>query len=217
VFEKIISKNAGDDSSSFASSHRSDSPTPLPATRADLSDASRPVAISAGQRNVLLPDVEIEGEVRFENDLIVDGKIEGKITSDGSLTIGEPARIKAEINCGSVVVHGRVQGNINVKDRVEIRAKAEVIGDIKAASLVMEAGAIFVGASTIGTPKQRPAEAKAPADTKAAAETKAAVEGKAPATKAPEARPAGSPPAAPVTGKNLPATPPAKSAVAAAS
>ncbi|MEO1844506.1 MAG: polymer-forming cytoskeletal protein, partial [Akkermansiaceae bacterium] len=85
---------------------------------------------------MLLPDVEIQGEVRFENDLIVDGKIEGKISSIGSLTIGEPAKIKAEINCGSVIVHGKVQGNITVKDRVEIRAKAEVIGNIKANALV---------------------------------------------------------------------------------
>ena len=65
---------------------------------------------------MLLLDVEIQGEVRFENDLIVDGKIEGKISSSGSLTIGEPAKIKAEINCGSVIVHGKVQGNITLSN-----------------------------------------------------------------------------------------------------
>ena len=68
---------------------------------------------------------------------------------------GEPAKIKAEIKCGSVIVYGRVEGNITVDDRVEIRANAEVIGDIKANALVMEAGAVFVGASTIGTPRNR--------------------------------------------------------------
>lgn len=126
-----------------------------PSVPSSAPQTTKPVAISTGQRNVLLPDVEIEGEVRFEDDLLVDGRIEGKIFSDGSLTIGETAKIKAEINCGSVVVHGKVQGNITVSDRVEIRAKAEVIGDIKAQALAMEAGAIFVGASAIGTPKGR--------------------------------------------------------------
>lgn len=171
MFEKIISKNSVDEASGVHAPRagRSDSPAPSPAVASDLRDPSKPVAISAGQRNVLLPDVEIEGEVRFENDLVVDGRITGKIKSEGSLTIGEPAKIKAEIHCGSVVVHGRVEGNITVTDRVEIRARAEVIGDIKAASLVMEAGAIFVGASTIGTPKSRPTAAASAAAAPSAA------------------------------------------------
>jgi|TARA_B100000809_G_C15052292_1_gene499366 cytoskeletal protein CcmA (bactofilin family) len=152
VFEKIISKNTESETSRTPPAPHIDSP-PAP-----TADRAKPVAIPAGQRNVLLPDVEIHGEVRFENDLIVDGKIEGKISSKGSLTIGEPAKIKAEIRCGNVIVHGKVQGNITVTDRVEIRARAEVIGDIKAGALVMEAGAIFVGSSTIGTPTQREAK-----------------------------------------------------------
>ena len=158
MFEKIISKNTEEESSRPAPPRRPDPAVSAPSAPTDLRDSSKPVAISAGQRNVLLPDVEISGEVRFENDLVVDGRIDGKISSTGSLTIGEPAKIKAEINCGSVIVHGKVEGNITVTDRVEIRARAEVIGDIKATSLVMEAGAIFVGASTIGTPKSRPAK-----------------------------------------------------------
>ena len=154
MFEKIISKNTEDAAPRTPPAPRADSlPAPAPAP-----DANRPVPISAGQRNVLGTDVEIQGEVRFQNDLIVDGKIEGKIISDGSLTIGEGARIKAEIKCGSVIVHGRIEGNITVTDRVEICAQAEVIGDIQAAALSMEAGAVFVGASTIGTPKTRPAK-----------------------------------------------------------
>ena len=76
--------------------------------------------------------------------------------SDGSLTIGETAQIKAEITCGSVTVRGRVEGNIVVKDRVEICAQAEVNGDISADSLSMEAGAVFVGSSTIGKARNTP-------------------------------------------------------------
>lgn len=157
MFEKIISKNTED-----AAARTPPAPRPEAAPAAP-SEANRPVAISAGQRNVLGPDVNIEGEVRFQNDLVVDGKIEGKIISEGSLTIGESAHIQAEIQCGTVIVQGRVEGNITVTNRVEICARAEVIGDIKANALSMEAGAIFVGASTIGNPRaQSKGAGKAP-------------------------------------------------------
>ena len=107
-------------------------------------------------------DVEIDGEVRFQGDLIVDGRIEGRIISEGSLTIGEAAHIKAEIKCGSVSVQGRVEGNITATDRVEICALAEVTGDIKAGALSMEAGAVFTGASAIGTPRNQPTAVEKP-------------------------------------------------------
>ncbi len=103
-------------------------------------------------RNVLSSDVEINGKVAFTNDLVVDGLIAGEIHSDGSLTVGENARIKAEVHTRSVVVYGKVHGNITVSDRVELKANAELIGDIKAATISIEAGAIFVGKSTVGAP-----------------------------------------------------------------
>ncbi|MFM2199297.1 MAG: hypothetical protein RLZZ505_2729 [Verrucomicrobiota bacterium] len=105
-------------------------------------------------RNVLSSDVEIKGIVRFQHDLIVDGKIEGEIHSSGNLTVGENARIKAEIKTGTVVVYGKVHGNITATERIELKASAEVIGDIKTKTLVIEGGAIFVGKSTVGTPTQ---------------------------------------------------------------
>lgn len=101
---------------------------------------------------MLSSDVEIKGQVRFTNDLVVDGKVEGEINSDGSLTVGENARVRAEIRTRSVVIYGKVHGNITVADRVELKANAELVGDIVAATLSIEAGAIFVGKSTVGAP-----------------------------------------------------------------
>ncbi len=114
----------------------------------------------AATRNILSTDVEIKGIVKFTNDLVVDGKIEGEINSDGNLTVGENARIKAEIKTATVVVYGKVHGNITATDRVELKASGEVVGDIKAKTLAIEAGAIFVGKSTVGTPAQAPASAQ---------------------------------------------------------
>ncbi len=114
--------------------------------------SSRPS--SGNTRNVLSSDVEIKGTVKFNDDLIVDGKIEGDIQSTGNLTVGENARLKAEIKTGTVVVYGKVHGNMTATDRVELKSSAEVVGDIKTKTLTIEAGAIFVGKSTVGTPSQ---------------------------------------------------------------
>ena len=119
-------------------------------------------------RNILSSDVEIKGTVKFTNDLIIDGKIEGEISSDGSLTVGENARLKAEIKTATVVIYGKVHGNITALDRIELKSSAEVIGDIKSKTLSIEAGAIFVGKSTVGTPAQAPAQVPAQAAAKPA-------------------------------------------------
>ena len=153
MFEKIISKNPDEEPAA---------PVP-PAPRkpsASPEQVSAPAPVNhTGHRNVLLPDVEIKGTVRFEDDLIVQGKIEGEIRSTGALSIGETAKIKAEINCGAVLVNGKVHGNITASEAVDLQPNAEVIGDIKTKTLTMAAGAVFVGNSTVGAPAEAPKKA----------------------------------------------------------
>lgn len=167
MFRKVIGQKPGegpdnDDqateppvTSAASSSSASSSP---PASRGSTAEtppagstsgAARPTTAS---RNVLSSDVEIKGTVKFTNDLVVDGRIEGEIHSSGNLTVGENARLKAEIVCSTIVVYGKVHGNMTASDRVELKASAEVVGDIKAKVLSIEPGAIFVGKSTVGTP-----------------------------------------------------------------
>ncbi len=131
---------------------RHSEPAPVPSAYGAPQIVAKPAPVAT--RNVLSSDVEIKGTVKFTNDLVVDGKIEGDITSDGTLTVGENARIKAEIKTGAVIIYGKVHGNLTATDRVELKSTAEVVGDIKAKTLSIEAGAIFVGKSTIGTPSQ---------------------------------------------------------------
>ncbi len=103
-------------------------------------------------RNVLNSDVEVIGSLRFSDDLLIDGTVEGDISSEGVLSVGQNAIIRAEINTKSVIIHGKVIGNVTVTDRVELKSTAELVGDIQAASLAIEAGAIFIGHSTVGAP-----------------------------------------------------------------
>lgn len=103
-------------------------------------------------KNILSSDVEIKGKLRFSNDLIIDGRIEGEVNSEGDLTVGENAQIVGDIKTRSVVVFGKVHGNITVTDRCELKQNAELHGDVVAGKLAIEEGAAFMGASTVGAP-----------------------------------------------------------------
>lgn len=100
-------------------------------------------------KNLLSADVEIKGDIKFQNELTIDGKVEGTITSAGVLTIGENAEIRGEIKTKSVTVLGKVTGNITVDERCELKGRAVLQGDLKAARLVIEDGATFVGKSEV--------------------------------------------------------------------
>ncbi len=105
--------------------------------------------ITTNQKNLLSADVEIKGSIKFQNELTIDGKIEGEINSAGILTVGENAEIKGEIKTKSVTVYGKVHGNITVEDRCELKGRASLYGDLKATRLVIEDGATFVGKSEV--------------------------------------------------------------------
>jgi cytoskeletal protein CcmA (bactofilin family) len=100
-------------------------------------------------KNILSSDVEIKGSLKFQNDLVIDGKIEGEINSPGMLTVGENAEVRGEIKTKSVTVLGKVNGNITVEERCELKGRAHLVGDLKAARLVIEEGATFVGKSEV--------------------------------------------------------------------
>jgi cytoskeletal protein CcmA (bactofilin family) len=123
-------------------------------------------------KNLLSADVEIKGSIKFQNELTIDGKVEGDINSAGVLTVGENAEIHAEIKTKSVTVLGKVTGNITVDERCELKARAVLHGDLKAARLVIEEGATFVGKSEVSPTKvamKHPEVVRAPEAAKPAA------------------------------------------------
>lgn len=107
-------------------------------------------------KNTLSNDVEIKGNLKFAGELSFDGKLEGEITSDGNLTVGENAVINGNIDVNTVVVRGKVNGNIVAKDKIEIKSRAELFGDIRATKLVIEEGVTFVGKSEVNPNKASP-------------------------------------------------------------
>ena len=90
--------------------------------------------------------VQIRGEVKGSEDLLVDGLVEGTITlTESRLTIGPHAQVKAIVSARDVVILGALKGDIHASGRVELRSGSNIVGDIKAARLSIEDNALFSG------------------------------------------------------------------------
>ncbi len=119
-------------------------------------------------KNVLTSDVEIKGNLKFAGELTFEGKLDGEISSDGTLQLGDSAVVNGNINATSVIVRGKVNGNIVAKDKIELKAKTELFGDIRASKLVMEEGVTFVGKTEVNPNKVAPTSSPRPPSMSAA-------------------------------------------------
>ncbi len=103
-------------------------------------DNGRPETAHIG-KNVI-----IKGELSGSEDLYLDGEVEGSIELRGhSVTIGPNGRVRANIHAREVTVHGKVDGNLNGTDRVELKKSAILVGDIVTQRISIEDGAYFKG------------------------------------------------------------------------
>ena len=101
--------------------------------------------------------VQIEGELTGQEDLIIDGKIDGKIVLNGHhLTVGPNGRIRADVHAKSVEVNGEVSGNIVADDKVEISPTGSVQGDITAPRVALADGSSFKGSIDMGGKSKQP-------------------------------------------------------------
>ena len=108
----------------------------------------------SGEKNNILNGVEISGTIRFSKELTFDGTLHGDISSHGgTLIVGGNGKIHGNVQSHNVVVKGKVEGNIKAEERCELQQGAELVGDLKAARLVLEAGAMFLGKSEVNPSK----------------------------------------------------------------
>jgi cytoskeletal protein CcmA (bactofilin family) len=115
-----------------------------------------------GSRSVISSEVEIIGTVKTSGSIQVEGRIDGEILSEGDVGIGKSGSVKGNLQVNSVTVAGTVQGNINAKDRIELKSTARLMGDIKAKRLAVEDGVTFVGKSEVN-PSGQPIKLDEPA------------------------------------------------------
>ena len=93
-----------------------------------------------GKGTVITGTIDVKGGLR------VDGTAKGKVICDAAITIGPTGVVESEIEASTIIIAGRLVGNITSAEKVELQAKCEVEGDIHTKSLVIEQGAIFCGA-----------------------------------------------------------------------
>ncbi len=94
----------------------------------------------------LSSDAEIEGTIKFDGIMRIDGNVNGEISTDnGELVVSESGIVNATITTKSAVIEGRVDGKITASDKIVLKQKAHLIGDLQAKILVIEDGVTFVG------------------------------------------------------------------------
>ena len=111
---------------------------------------------NTNSKNILNSDVELKGTLKFAGELTFDGKLDGDINSDGVLNLGDNAVVKGNLNVNAVVLRGKINGNVTAKEKIEIKAKTELFGDIRSPKLVIEEGVTFVGKSEVNPNKVSP-------------------------------------------------------------
>jgi cytoskeletal protein CcmA (bactofilin family) len=120
-------------------------------TTAMSTDAMRPMGATADRATARLgPSLHVKGEISGNEDLVIDGSVEGLVQLDErKLTVGATAKVTADIIAREVVVYGTVKGNLRAKDRIEIKKDGSVNGDLTTARIMIEDGAYFKGSIEI--------------------------------------------------------------------
>jgi len=102
--------------------------------------------------------VVVKGELSGSEDLYVDGELEGSIDlREHRLIIGPNGRVRANVDAGDVVIHGKLDGNVHGSERVELKKTAMLVGGIVTQRLVIEDGAYFKGSIDIQKQVAKPA------------------------------------------------------------
>jgi cytoskeletal protein CcmA (bactofilin family) len=92
----------------------------------------------------------VTGKLVFEGPARIEGQVEGEISAQDTLTIGESAVVNAQITGSAVIIHGRVTGDVTARKRLEIRAPGKLFGNISTPSLIINEGVVFEGHCTMG-------------------------------------------------------------------
>ena len=95
---------------------------------------------------IIGPSITIKGDVSGDEDLLIQGRIEGKVNlAKHNVTIGSDGRVKADVQARTVVVEGEVEGDLRAQEQIILRHTAKVEGSITAPRVVLEDGAVFRG------------------------------------------------------------------------
>jgi len=99
--------------------------------------------------------MRIIGDISTNEELLIDGEVEGSVESHSLLTVGHSGKVHANIKAREVTIFGKVQGNVEVVEKIAIREEGSLVGDIKAAGIGIDDGAYFKGSIDIVRPEPK--------------------------------------------------------------
>jgi cytoskeletal protein CcmA (bactofilin family) len=141
----------------------------------------------ADQETVIGPETRVSGELRGDEDVILRGRIEGRVQLTGAFSVEDGAIVQADVQARIVAIAGVVVGNVSASESVHLGPKARVIGDLTSPRIVIEAGAAYRGRVEMGD-VELAAAAEARTTTRRAASAAATETAKAPPRLASPAR-----------------------------
>jgi cytoskeletal protein CcmA (bactofilin family) len=138
-------------------------PVATPGYESPRPSAGAPGAVPTGEQATIGKSLVVKGELSGSESLYIDGKVEGAINLPGNrVTIGRNGQVAANIMAREIVVLGKVRGNCQASDRVDIRSEGSLTGDVIAARISIEDGAFFKGGIDIRKPGSEPKTAPTP-------------------------------------------------------
>ena len=111
-------------------------------------------SISGGEGNlnsILGPGCKVKGNIEIKGTIRIDGEFEGEIKCPETLIVGKSGTVKANVNVKNAVIGGKILGNIDATNKIELQTGSHVEGDITTARLVIDEGVFFEGACKMGT------------------------------------------------------------------
>ena len=107
-------------------------------------------SVSSTELNFLGSGTYVEGNIKTESSVRVDGTIKGKLICKNTLTVGVNGQIEGEIEAKNAIIGGKINGKIKVAEKLVLESKSALMGEIKASKIIIEEGAIFEGTSKMG-------------------------------------------------------------------
>jgi cytoskeletal protein CcmA (bactofilin family) len=127
-------------------------PEPVPPRREPAPPPARDAAPSRNSA-VIGPSMKIKGEISSQEELYVDGEVEGALELRHALVVGPNGKVRANIKARDAIILGSVKGNVEVSGKIAIRDKGSLIGDIRTAGISIDDGAYFKGSIDIVRPE----------------------------------------------------------------
>lgn len=115
-------------------------------------------ATSGGSETFVSGDTVIEGRIEAKNELRIDGTFKGEVKSNSRVVVGTAGKLEATVEAKTLVVSGRVVGNLKVHERLELLSTGEIFGDLETqpGALIIEKGARLEGRCTMGLDESKP-------------------------------------------------------------